>query len=210
MIGTQSENHTGFLTFRCGHLLLLTSIACSGCGSDKTGRVSGRVTLDGAPVANVTVVFQSDVGHTSIGVTDRNGHYELDPPAVVGTYRVTLETYRIMRDDQDNLVEHPETLPARYNRDSKLAHHVAAGADNRLRSGKPPHERYTRRIVDRRGVATNQPRPDWPARFRESKRARGVPTHPYRGSMTARSHRTLRRSKMPDADCRNHDRQDNC
>jgi hypothetical protein len=63
--------------------------------------VSGRVTLDGKPVANVSVVFQprgkanSEAGVGSIGTTDAHGQYTLttmtaspQPGAVVGLHTV--------------------------------------------------------------------------------------------------------------------------
>lgn len=116
------------MAMRRGYLLLVVcSVTWYGCGRANTGHVTGRVTLGGAPREHVTVIFRSDTGAASSGVTDRDGHYELRPPPIVGNHHVTLETYRITRDDQGNPVEYPETLPARYNKDSKLVRSVAAG-----------------------------------------------------------------------------------
>jgi hypothetical protein len=84
-------------------LLLLT-----GCGGPKyqTAPVSGRVTLDGRPMANAHVSFQPTAqgnpnpGPGSFGVTDADGHFRLQTiqprqdGAVVGSHVVRIVPYR--------------------------------------------------------------------------------------------------------------------
>jgi hypothetical protein len=83
-------------------LLLGTSLVlCFGCsGSVKypaTSAVSGKVTLQGKPLADAQVVFQSKEGgaRAASGTTDASGNYRLttfkkDDGAVPGSYQVTV------------------------------------------------------------------------------------------------------------------------
>ena len=62
--------------------LLAAVSAAGGCGSRVRGMpdlaaVSGRVMLDGRPLANVAVIFSSENGHSSLGITDEQGRYSL-------------------------------------------------------------------------------------------------------------------------------------
>jgi len=66
----------------------------SGCGGGgpELGRVSGTVTIDGKPAANVKVSFTPvDGGRSSMATTDANGQYELafsttEKGALVGSH----------------------------------------------------------------------------------------------------------------------------
>jgi len=73
----------------------------AGCDSHGLAPVSGRVTMDGKPLADVYVVFEPadgrpNPGMGSIGKTDADGHYSLHQiqpdraGAVVGRHRVTI------------------------------------------------------------------------------------------------------------------------
>ena len=121
---------------RCWLLaFLLMSAILIGIGcrpSADLGRVSGQVTWDGQPVLNATVTFQPAQGAASYGVTDDKGWYELkqaggEVGAVTGTHSISVETYRIYRDESGEAREHPETIPARYNTASELSHEVRPG-----------------------------------------------------------------------------------
>src|SRR5438045_3919382 len=86
--------------------LVLAAVAVwtAGCGqSYKTAPVSGRVTLDGKPLANATVQFYpvaapgTDPGPTSLGHTDEDGRYTLSfvdsaatKGALVGKHKVFI------------------------------------------------------------------------------------------------------------------------
>ena len=75
-----------------------------GCGGDglKRVRVQGKVTADGVPVANATVLFMP-VGETKgeggIGSTDQDGNFTLtgtrkgDRGIVPGTYRIRVSRF---------------------------------------------------------------------------------------------------------------------
>ena len=91
----------------CAKLFIgLSCIAClilTGCGSTKYPAVSGKITAEGEPVANVRVSFSPKAvgqnntpGPYSIGTTDENGVYTLttrykEPGAVVGPHNVSFE-----------------------------------------------------------------------------------------------------------------------
>ena len=104
---------------RCAKFAVPLSLLCgvlflAGCGG-KFPEVSGKVTYDGEPVANLKVVFtpiggeQNPVpGPFSIGVTDESGVYSLqtrrkDRGAVVGSHRVGFEWDDISADEVDFL-----------------------------------------------------------------------------------------------------------
>ena len=98
--------NTHLLSSRPGSLLCLLGISVFlglnlGCGDSRLAPVSGVVTLDGKPVANVVVSFQPasegadpDFNPGSGGTTDVEGRYELSTRegngAVVGEHTVTL------------------------------------------------------------------------------------------------------------------------
>ena len=107
-----------------GVVLLCVS---SGCGRDtrpETVPVSGIVTLNGAPLANATVIFTpaSPVLKPSRAITDSNGKYELTylrdiKGAVLGNHEVRITT----RTEHSPI----EKLPAKYNSRSELSAEVA-------------------------------------------------------------------------------------
>lgn len=121
---------------------MLASLAAAGCSGRKRelpplGRVTGVVTLDGAPLARAAVAFVPyERGNGSYGTTDAEGRYTLrysarDEGAVVGRHRVEIRTGGEGRDANGNLVETAERVPDRYHATSQLLVEVAAG-DNTL------------------------------------------------------------------------------
>ena len=98
------------ISLRQGPLTLVASVACgllalAGCGPDGQGAVpvSGRVTLDGKPLANLQITFQplaqdaSGFGPGSFARTDADGQFAMRkvwpdaPGAVPGAHRVTMD-----------------------------------------------------------------------------------------------------------------------
>jgi hypothetical protein len=83
-------------------LATFCAIAVGGCGrKSNVVPVSGRVTFDGQPLANVAINFGPQTGgldgaYAAYGKTDANGHYTLklvdggQPGAMIGKNRVTL------------------------------------------------------------------------------------------------------------------------
>lgn len=80
-------------------ILALLVVAVSGCSRDDTpplGEVTGKVTLDGAPLEGVIVVFKPENGRVATGTTDAEGAYELEyayqvPGCKVGPCKVNME-----------------------------------------------------------------------------------------------------------------------
>ncbi len=93
-----------------GSLIGLVMVA--GCGPS-ISTVTGNVTLDGKPAANVIVAFTPDGGGTSAaGTTDASGNYQLSSilgagvPA--GNYKVTITTQKDAEGDEYPEEDNPE------------------------------------------------------------------------------------------------------
>jgi hypothetical protein len=114
----------------------------AGCSSQTVVPVSGRVTLDGKPLAGVHVGFQPmgggkepNPGGGSYAITDESGGFTLrmvendEPGAVVGKHRVEI-TARSQVPDNIDLPTRPKPkvpVPEKYNRASELTFEVPAG-----------------------------------------------------------------------------------
>lgn len=119
----------------------------SGCGggSYATAPVSGQVTVDGEPVANVLVTFTpigdaAELGPGSTGRTDSSGRYTLQlvgenrPGAQPGKHRVTMAIRDDASFDMDEeayseaAAKTPVNLPAEASAGIEVE--VVAGQDN--------------------------------------------------------------------------------
>lgn len=115
--------------------LLLLTLVLLGCGQSEYGdmaKVTGVVTLDGAPYPNAQVRFVPAEGRPSIGMTDSSGRYELvyiaqTKGAAPGEYSVDITTVYQSTSDTDGGVAPPEALPAKYNRTTELKETVEPG-----------------------------------------------------------------------------------
>ncbi len=108
----------------------------AGCGRgpDDLGRVSGKVTLDGQPLANATVVFSPKTAASqSVAVTDANGEYSLLYSSDVhgakpGEHRVAISSFTEGDPDGDPPVAKvAERVPYKYNLRSELSTTVSPG-----------------------------------------------------------------------------------
>jgi hypothetical protein len=83
---------------------LAVVLLAAGCGGDglKRVQVQGRVTADGVPVANATVLFMptgDTKGEGGIGTTDQDGNFKLtgtrkgDGGMVPGTYKIRVSRF---------------------------------------------------------------------------------------------------------------------
>jgi len=119
-------------------LLGCVLVACLGCGSGKFVPVSGRVTLNGEPLAGATVSFEplTEPGAAppptgSLGKTDEKGEFALQTTsgengAVVGKHRVRI----FLPDEQTTGDERQRggavagKLPSKFNADSDMTFDV--------------------------------------------------------------------------------------
>ena len=120
---------------------LLLVLAAGGCGGEEfpLARVSGTVTLDGAPVADARVVFEPvrqgdslEAGPGSYGNTDQQGRFRLktlhgERGAVVGPHVVRITTLQVKDSGPAGIeVIAEERIPARYVDGSTLRFIVPA------------------------------------------------------------------------------------
>lgn len=88
--------------YLCLPVVLTAALALVGCGGSKTSEVKGVVTLDGKPVEGAMVLFTSDDGSISSGMTDASGNFELvsgpsnTKGAPPGVYRVSITKVKTM------------------------------------------------------------------------------------------------------------------
>lgn len=125
-----------FANPRITALIALLAVGCgSGAPSDQPdlGTVTGKVTLDGAPLPNATVTFQPDSGRASRGTTDENGMYELTYSrstrgAKIGDHTVSVTTAQV---DADGKVSQEEKVPTAYQGgESMLKKSVKSGSND--------------------------------------------------------------------------------
>ncbi len=138
----------------------LVSLVCLGCGSGAPdlGEVTGTVTLDGQPAANVLVTFTPDAGgRPSTATTDDAGKYTLGfgdaVGALIGTHKVKVTSMGVAKDDVDtkmtsdsgsyedmamgkggdaamyNNADQAEKIPAKYNTATELTFEVKSGGN---------------------------------------------------------------------------------
>lgn len=115
---------------------LLAVISLAGCGgkNDKPplGKVKGKVTLDGQPLADANVSFApTEGGRTSTAVTQSDGTYELnyntkDKGAKVGKHAIRVSTFVQGGDEKDSPKGVPEKVPKKYDKEP-ITKDVAAG-----------------------------------------------------------------------------------
>ena len=99
-------------------MVVVLAASTTGCGNRGLGQVSGTVTLDGAPVADATVMFTPlGGGRPAAGVTDASGKYTLifdrsGTGAQLGEHVVEIRTGGERVGEDDTVTEIPETIPA--------------------------------------------------------------------------------------------------
>ena len=122
-------------TWACKSVALLTICwGIVGCGGGRpTYEVHGRVTLDGEPVEDGMIRFQSsDINDAAAGGPIANGEFRFQSSA--GTKRVEIRASRPLPEDQQTEPElgllYEDYLPSRYNRDSELSVEVREDGEN--------------------------------------------------------------------------------
>lgn len=118
--------------------LLLSISLLVGCGGsgNPVGTVSGKVTLNGEPVSEASVMFEPvDGGRSSFGITGADGNYQLtymqeNDGALVGEHTVRITTQRGAKRDDRGQITQPgvkEKLPPEYNTESTQLVTVESG-----------------------------------------------------------------------------------
>jgi hypothetical protein len=121
-------------------LMLPSAILLTGCQSDGYAElglveVAGKVTLDGQPLANANVVFESADKRTASGITDSSGNYSLmydsETPGVTPgpkTVRITTADVGVEGGGaaEGAAPAGKERLPAKFNAQSELKADVSA------------------------------------------------------------------------------------
>lgn len=116
-------------------LALVSTSACRSTPSDQPdlGKVSGVVTMDGAPLEGALVSFAPEEGRGSQAITDSEGKYQLSyigdtMGAKVGSHKVRITTY--IEDDSDPEAQKTkETIPKKYNKETTLTADVKEGSN---------------------------------------------------------------------------------
>lgn len=128
--------------------LTLLSAGCGASGPE-IASVAGKVTMDGKPLPNVTVVFSPPNGRPSGAQTDANGEYVLyfskgRSGAMPGKNAVRFTTLRDGYEDESGkkIPGSKETIPEHYNGASQLTFDVEPNKRNvanfELVTGPPP------------------------------------------------------------------------
>lgn len=117
--------------------VLLLTLLLVGCNSGPPlGEVTGKVTIDGEPVANAMVTFQPiGIGRPSSGETNEKGEYTLNytadlTGALVGKHKVSISTEKVYEAilDESERKTIPEKFPPSFNTDTELEVEVKPGS----------------------------------------------------------------------------------
>ena len=107
-------------------VFILSAAVLAGCGGDRPelGTVTGRITLNGKPLAGAEIIFQHQTKRFSRGETDTEGRYELlyvrdVPGAALGMHRVVVTA--------KDPATRRQLVPPRYNHQTTLEREVRAG-----------------------------------------------------------------------------------
>lgn len=128
-------------------MVLAAALGC-GSGGPEIASVSGRVTMDGKPLTNASIIFAPENGRPAGANTDANGNYVLNfsqrrKGAIPGKnlVRVTTQREGSIGADGKGSGGSKETVPARYNTASELSFTVEPKKKNianfDLKSGGP-------------------------------------------------------------------------
>jgi hypothetical protein len=129
---------------RARWLLGVAVVSALGCGGRTFVPVSGKVTLNGQPLAGATVFFQpvappgsTDAGPGSQGKTNDRGEFKLtaatgENGAVAGEHRVMISLLNPQVGDSDERAPRggwplADKVPSKYNTDTTLQFVVAPG-----------------------------------------------------------------------------------
>lgn len=128
---------------RIGFVRDLSALLCvlmlGGCGpkGPEIASVTGKVTIDGKPLVNATVVFIPENGRPAGGRTNEKGEYVLNfvddqQGAIPGKNAVRITTKRDAEETPDGkkIPAVKESIPSKYGSQSTLTFDVVAGKKN--------------------------------------------------------------------------------
>jgi hypothetical protein len=97
-------------------LLPLLFVAIAGCGGGQpTGTVKGKVTFDGAPYTDASVIFlDMETGQAGSANIQAGGTFAIEKPLPVGTYTVYLAPKPVEQTAEPVPVTIDETVPDKY------------------------------------------------------------------------------------------------
>lgn len=120
-----------FVRFSVPLCLCVSLSVCVGCGASgpEIASVSGKITMDGKPLANASVVFIPEDGRPAGARTDANGNYVLNftegrRGAIPGKNSVRITTQREAEKDENGktvVAGSRETIAMEYNAASTLS-----------------------------------------------------------------------------------------
>lgn len=112
---------------------LVLMVLVGGCSTSSSGLpdlapVTGKVTMGGKPLSDVSVQFESANGQVASGTTDANGKYEIvftggAEGAEIGENTVRITTVL----DHPTPVDYKDPIPAKYNESTQLKVTVKSG-----------------------------------------------------------------------------------
>jgi hypothetical protein len=112
-------------------------LAGCGRGGPEIAYVTGRVTMDGKPLANASVIFIPENGRPAGAATDADGNYVLNfaqgrRGAIPGKNAIRITTQRdpTPGEGDEAIPGSKETVPAKYNTNSTLEFVVEPGKKN--------------------------------------------------------------------------------
>lgn len=139
---SRSNRKTPLQTFRYSPsiviLLAMATFVLCGCGGTgdqpELGKVSGVITLDGAPLADANVEFRPERGRPSSAITTSDGNYVLlytkdTQGALIGIHSVLISTQGYAPQPDGSTIPVPEKIPAKYHQETTLTREVKAGTN---------------------------------------------------------------------------------
>ncbi len=114
--------------YNAGPCFVLAALVCAasiGCGGSAPVKVRGRVSYDGQPVQSGKIMFFPASGRMALGNINADGTYVLttfkpEDGAVVGTYRVAIESTRVGPDRWDTVKSFDEEIKISHRPDNKI------------------------------------------------------------------------------------------
>lgn len=131
-------------------LVVMVTLGCSrGPNYGPTGTISGKLTMDGEPLAEGTqlLFMQMDAGYAAFGATDADGNYEIiwirdgarKREVPTGVYKVLIQPPAIGTEVElmtaDQMLEGGDVAPAKPDFPSRYQQHSTSGLEYTVTEG---------------------------------------------------------------------------